>query len=170
MIGQYGIFFLIRVSLGVTFLWAFFDKLFGLGFSTCRDAATHTVALLCDKAWISGGSPTFGFLQFATKGPFQDFYQSIAGHMTVDWLFMAGLLGIGIALMFGILLRLAVVSGVAMMVLMYFAVIPSTTNPLIDDHIIYALVLLLFLFAPARDSWGFNKKWRRITKNHTWLQ
>ena len=28
---------LARISLGLIFLWAFFDKLWGLGFATCRD-------------------------------------------------------------------------------------------------------------------------------------
>jgi hypothetical protein len=58
-----------RISLGLTMLWAFFDKLWGLGFSTCRDAKTGVVTQMCSKAWVNGGSPTTSFLKFAAKGP-----------------------------------------------------------------------------------------------------
>jgi thiosulfate dehydrogenase (quinone) large subunit len=44
-----------RIAIGWTFLWAFLDKAVGLGFATQRA-----------DAWISGGSPTFGYLTFAT--------------------------------------------------------------------------------------------------------
>ena len=71
----------LRLLLGWTFLWAFVDKLFGLGFNT-----------VADKSWLDGVSPTFGFLKFGTKGPFASLYQSLAGNPVVDWLFMMGLL------------------------------------------------------------------------------
>jgi thiosulfate dehydrogenase [quinone] large subunit len=45
---------LARIGLGWTFLWAFADKLWGLGFST-----------LPEKSWLAGASPTTGFLKFA---------------------------------------------------------------------------------------------------------
>ena len=51
----------IRLSIGWVFLWAFLDKAFGLGHETpAKDA------------WVNGGSPTKGFLSFATAGPFAD--------------------------------------------------------------------------------------------------
>ena len=71
---------LLRLSIGWIFLWGFIDKLFGLGFAT-----------KADSAWLAGGSPTFGFLKFAVKGPFAGFYHGLAGSAAVDWLFMAGL-------------------------------------------------------------------------------
>jgi thiosulfate dehydrogenase [quinone] large subunit len=61
---------ILRLAVGFIFLWAFFDKLLGLGFSTCFDPQTKTINYFCNQAWIKGGSPTFGFLKFATKGPF----------------------------------------------------------------------------------------------------
>ena len=48
-----------RVVLGFEFLWAFLDKLFGLGYATPSA-----------KAWIAGGSPTKGFLSSVDVGPF----------------------------------------------------------------------------------------------------
>src|SRR5690348_5433065 len=50
---------MLRIALGWIFLWAFLDKLFGLGHETTEKAA-----------WINGGSPTKGFLANAATGPF----------------------------------------------------------------------------------------------------
>jgi len=98
---------LARISLGFTFLWAFFDKLIGLGFATCR-GEDGVVEALCSKAWLEGGSPTTGFLKFGTSGsPFETVFNNLAGNTFVDWLFMIGLLGLGIALLFGIGMRIA---------------------------------------------------------------
>lgn len=126
---------LLRIGLGFIFLWAFFDKLFGLGFAT-------TV----DKAWIHGGSPTYGFLAFAAKGPFAMFFKSLAGNPLVDWVFMIGLLGVGLSMIFNYFVKLGSIAGILMVVLMYLAVLPPENNPVIDDHIIYALVFLLLAY------------------------
>jgi thiosulfate dehydrogenase (quinone) large subunit len=80
----------VRLALGWTFLWAFLDKLFGLGHETASKAA-----------WINGGHPTQGFLKFSAKGPFAGFYHSIAGTWWADTLFMVALIGIAIALIGG---------------------------------------------------------------------
>ncbi len=114
------------------FLWAFFDKLFGLGFATTAE-----------KAWIHGGSPTFGFLSFAVKGPFADIFKSMAGVALVDWLFMLGLLGIGIALLFRKTVVWGSIAGSVMLLLMYLALLLPENNPIIDEHLIYILVLII---------------------------
>jgi thiosulfate dehydrogenase [quinone] large subunit len=88
----------LRISLGFIFLWAFIDKVFGLGFSTPAKGA-----------WINGASPTKGFLANSAKGPFADFYHSIAGTTWANWLFMAALAGVGVALVLGIGMRIAAV-------------------------------------------------------------
>ncbi len=152
----------IRFALGWTFFWAFLDKLFGLGFSTPPE-----------RAWITGGSPTTGFLTKAVDGPLAGAFHALAGVPLVDWLFMLGLAGVGLALLLGIALRAAAVAGVTMMLLMFLAAsLPPDNNPLIDEHIIYAglLVGLALLgpgaYAPAAGWWGrqaFVKKcpWMR---------
>jgi len=113
---------ILRIVLGWTFLWPFLDKLYGLGFTTAPEAS-----------WLAGGSPTFGFLSFATKGPFAEIFQGLAGNVLVDWLFMLGLLLIGLALILGIGVRIAGYAGVTMMVLMFLAgSISPEHNPLID--------------------------------------
>ncbi len=103
----------LRIAFGLTFLWAFVDKLFALGFSTGRSVDPETGAEVVDRfgdaAWMNGASPTEGFLGFGADGPFKDFYNSIAGAAWADWLFMTGLLGIGLALALGIGMRVATV-------------------------------------------------------------
>lgn len=150
-----------RISLGFIFLWAFLDKLFGLGFATCRDSNTDMVTTMCEKAWLNGGSPTLGFLKFGTDGPLTSFYQSLAGNTFIDWLFMLGLLGIGVALIGGVAMRLAAFSGVALMLMMWSATLLPENNPLIDEHIIYALVLLGLLSVNDNQKWGLKDWWAK---------
>ena len=118
--------------MGFIFLWAFVDKLFGLGFTT-------TVA----NSWLKGGSPTYGFLMNATHGPFVDLFKSLAGVTLVDWLFMLGLLFVGITLIINRFVLWGALAGSVMLALMYLAAFPPTNNPAIDDHIVYILVLIV---------------------------
>jgi thiosulfate dehydrogenase [quinone] large subunit len=139
-----------RVSLGFTFLWAFFDKLFGFGYATASE-----------KAWINGGSPTTGFLK-GVQGPFADTFHSMAGSAWADWLFMAGLLGIGLALTLGIGMRIAAVTGSLLLVFMWAASLPIKTNPFLDDHLVYAVVLGVLALMHAGDTAGLGKLWSKI--------
>ena len=153
----------IRLSLGWVFLWAFLDKAFALGFDTGKDAKTGVVTRFGDAAWIHGGSPTKGFLGNATRGPLADFYHSFAGSAWADWLFMLGLLGIGLALVLGVAMRIAATGGVAMLVLMWSAVLPPANNPFMDDHLVYALVLVALVLAGAGHTWGMGRAYERLS-------
>src|SRR3954451_16492196 len=86
----------LRISTGFVFLWAFFDKTFGWNYATPSA-----------KAWINGGSPTQGFFASVDACPFQSFFHTIAGTGWANWLFMLGLLAIGVALVLGIGMRIA---------------------------------------------------------------
>ena len=83
-------------------------------------------------------------------GPLQSTFRSWAGNSLIDWLFMLGLLSIGAALVLGIGLRIAAVSGIALVALMWLAVYPparhtstgtptGSNNPLVDDHVLEAM-------------------------------
>jgi thiosulfate dehydrogenase (quinone) large subunit len=140
-----------RISLGWIFLWAFLDKLFGLGHETASN-----------EAWINGGSPTNGFLAHAPTGPFTGLYHGIAGAAWADGLFMLGLASIGVALILGIGMRLAAVSGAALLVMMWSAVLPPANNLFMDDHLIYAMVLVVLALTAAGRTLGFGRVWARI--------
>ena len=150
-----------RIVFGSIFLWAFFDKLIGLGYSTCRDPKSMEVIRGCEKAWISGGSPTEGFLKFGTHGPFALFYQSLSGNILIDMLFMIGLLFIGVALVLGIGMKITTYSGVLLMILMWSSLLPPENHPIVDDHIIYAFLFLILNYINAGDILGFGKHWKK---------
>jgi len=162
---------IVRVVVGLEFLWAFADKTFGLGYATPSA-----------RAWINGGSPTKGFLSRVAVGPFESTFHAIAGAAWADWLFMAGLLGIGIALILGIGLRAAAVSGTVLMLGMWAAEWPlakvtsagepsMSTNPIVDYHIIYALALIALALTYAGHTWGLGRRWARLpfVQRHRWL-
>jgi thiosulfate dehydrogenase [quinone] large subunit len=151
----------VRIALGWVFLWAFLDKLFGLGHETAAN-----------NAWINGGNPTKGFLGNAATGPFADFYHGIAGAGWTNWLFMLGLLGMGLALIAGIGVRVAAATGALLLVLMYTAVLPPENNPFMDDHLIYAGTLVGLALINAGNTLGLGKMWGRlpVVQRNPWLK
>jgi thiosulfate dehydrogenase [quinone] large subunit len=152
----------LRIVVGWTFLWAFADKLLALGYATGRDAETGAVDRFGDAAWIHGGSPTFGFLNFGADGPFADFYHSIAGDTWADWAFMLGLLSIGVAFTFGIFTRLGTIAGVAMYLMMFTVVLPPENNPIFDDHILGAAAILVLGLYSAGRYLGLGQWWEKL--------
>lgn len=161
---------LLRLDIGFLFLWAFLDKTFGLGYST---SVAHD--------WLNGGSPTKGFLGGVVVGPFPGLFQALGGNALVDWLFMLGLLGVGIALILGIGIRPAVVVGSFMYFLMWLAVWPpatmaagqptSSTNPLIDEHTLGIFALLTIGALIPRAQGPLGRWWASLSfvKKNPWL-
>ena len=164
----------LRVAFGFTFLWAFFDKLFALGFHTGVNADTGAVDRFGDAAWINGASPTTGFLKFGVpeNNPFQGFFNGMAGQAWADWLFMAGLLGIGLALTLGIGMRIAAAAGALLYALMWAASLPLENNPVVDDHLLGAVSVVALALLLAGDTWGFGQQWARtgIVRRHAALR
>lgn len=163
---------LLRIVLGLIFIWAFADKMIGLGYATCRisDPATkvESVQMLCTKSVAKGSSPTMGFLKFGAKGPLKDFYNKLAGNKVVDVLFMTGLLLIGLCLLSGIGIKVATVTGMLLVVLMWSVALPPENHPFLDEHIVYALALLGINLANDGQVWGLGSWWKRqslVVKN-----
>lgn len=161
----------LRIGTGFVFLWAFLDKTFGLGYSTPGE-----------RAWINGGSPTKGFLSHVEVGPFQSIAHDLAGLWWVDTLFMAGMAAVGIALIAGIGLRVAAASGALIMVMMWAAEFPldrftaageasGSTNPFMDYHLIYAIVLAVLALTYAGHTWGLGRIWARLplVQKNRWM-
>lgn len=152
---------LLRIGFGLTFVWAFLDKLLALGFATGRGPEGQ-VDRFGDAAWVNGGSPTEGFLTFGSDGPFAGFYRGIAGAVWADTLFMLGLLGIGVALTLGIGMRLAAASGALLYVLMWSVVLPPANNPVLGDHLLGGFTLVVLAAYRAGDTWGLGRRWGRM--------
>jgi thiosulfate dehydrogenase (quinone) large subunit len=153
----------LRVSMGFVFLWAFLDKTFGLSYATPSA-----------KAWINGGSPTKGFLASV---------HAIAGTWWANGLFMLGLLAIGVALIAGVAMRIAAISGVLMLAMMWLAEVPfaqftsageptGSPNPIADSHYIYAIVLIVLAATYAGTTWGLGRTWARLpfVNRNRWAQ
>ncbi len=155
---------LLRIALGWIFLWPFLDKTFGLGYATPEE-----------RAWVNGGHPTRGFLG-NSEGWFEDVFRGMADSVVVEWLFMMGLLLIGLALILGVGVRVAAVSGTVMLLLMYLAEVPfqkgEANNPAIDDHIVYALALLALAGLRAGRFLGLGRWWSRqpLVQRQPWLE
>lgn len=146
----------LRVVLGLDFLWAFFDKLFGLGYTTPGA-----------RAWTHGGDPTRGYLS-SSFGPLGGMFRAMAGNPVVDVLFMGGLLTVGLALVSGAAGRLGAWCGLAMVALMYAShpaiwLNPHGPNPVIDDHVVEAAAFVVLAFAARHDTYGLGPWWRRMT-------
>ncbi|MFJ4474185.1 hypothetical protein [Streptomyces xanthochromogenes] len=161
-----------RVLMGFVFLWAFLDKTFGFGYATQRG-----------KGWIDGASPTKGFLGHVAAGPMESTFHSWAGATWADWLFMLGLLGIGLALTAGVAMRLTALAGTAMMALMWMAEWPParhlsngaqslSANPFADYHLVYAVLIIALAVVSAGDALGLGRLWSRVpfVSDHWWLR
>lgn len=146
-----------RIVLGLVFLWAFLDKMFGLRFATVPA-----------KAVVNGGAPTKGFL-LGVDGPFAPLYHSLAGYAWTDWLFMLGLLGLGIALVFGVGLRIAAVAGTVLLLMLWGASLPLTTNPVIDEHIVFITLLWVIFFNMSNPALSLAGWWRQLVGGNRWL-
>ncbi|MEV0383793.1 hypothetical protein [Nonomuraea sp. NPDC050643] len=146
-----------RISIGWIFLWAFLDKTFGWGLATPAE-----------RAWAAGGSPTTGFLKGTGENALGGLFSSLAGQAWVDWLFMAGLLGIGLALVLGIGLRVAAVTGTLMLLLMWLAELPLANNPFMDEHLVYAIVLIGLALTDAGATWGLGRL--PLVQRTAWLR
>ena len=95
---------------------------------------------------------------------------------------MLGLLGIGLALILGIGLRVAAVALLAMMTLMWLAEFPldktaadgkpsGSSTPLTDYHFIYAVTGIVLALTYAGNTWGLGRWWASlpIVQKNRWL-
>ncbi len=109
--------------------------------------------------------------------------QPIFGNPVGDVLFMFALFGIGIAMIFGAGLKIAAWGGTLLVALMYLSELPfaatamvngqrvaGATNPIVDDHWLEALVLLICAYTLAGDTWGVGKIWARLTNGNKFLR
>ncbi|HEX7491161.1 MAG TPA: DoxX family protein [Candidatus Limnocylindrales bacterium] len=156
-ISRYGV-ALLRIVVGVIFVWAGADKV------------------------ANGGAPgqwtAASFLKFATNGslgwpfvtgtpdpkavynPTHDFWVSLAGNATamtiVNNMVVAGECLIGIALIVGIATRFASYMG-ALMMAFFFLAGWSFTNGIVEEHVTYGVVLLALAGMGAGNYFGLDR-------------
>ncbi|MDQ1620212.1 MAG: thiosulfate dehydrogenase (quinone) large subunit [Actinomycetota bacterium] len=64
--------------------------------------------------------------------------------------------------MLGIGMRFAAAAGSLLLVMMWTVVLPPENNPFMDDHLIYAMVLVLLALTSAERTFGFGRMWERL--------
>lgn len=169
---------LLRIGLGLMYLWAFVAQGFGVGYTNVRtteapppaDAAAPapvvyrwTFSYDADKGWISSGfkhSPTEAYVDKNAHGPLAFIPQKLpVGVDDFGWIFALG--GLGIALTFGLFSRIAGWGGFALNIMIWFSGFPPSTNPIIDgEHMAFAFSILLLMWIQASNYWGFGRWWR----------
>lgn len=95
---------------------------------------------------------------------------------------MLGMLGIGVALILGVGLRVAAGAAVVMMAMMWFAEFPlarhtsagqpsGSSNPITDYHFIYAVSAVTVALTYAGHTWGLGRLWARLplVQKNRWL-
>jgi thiosulfate dehydrogenase [quinone] large subunit len=69
-------------------------------------------------------------------------------------------------------MRVAAASGALLLVLMWTAVLPPENNPFMDDHLVYAMVLVALALVGAGRTVGLGAAWERLSfvQRHGWLK
>ncbi len=149
---------LLRVVVGVIFVWAGLGKVFNEG--------------------LPGSWTAQGFLKFGTSGslgwpfvtgtpdpdavynPTHSFWVSLADNATamtiINNLVVAGEVCIGVALVLGIVTRFAGSMG-ALMMAFFFLAGWSFTNGIVEEHATYAVVLLALAGMGAGNYYGLDR-------------
>lgn len=144
-----------RLVFGWIWIWAFLDKLFGLGFATASD-----------RAWINGGSPTIGYLSFGVnpESPFASFFTEtlVQFEFILNFMFMGMLLFVGVTMLTGVLVRLGSVAGLIFSFSVYLATIPLANNPIVDVHVLYMLTFVMFIFTDAGRFLGLGDRFSSL--------
>lgn len=119
---------------------------------------------LIDKSWSA-----LPYIEQART--FEGFYRHLATSGNIWWVNELNIWGpilIGIALFIGFRTKVASVLGILLLILYYLPVLQfpylATGGYIIDRHIIYALVLLLFVFTNAGEFWGLDSKVSIVVK------
>jgi hypothetical protein len=65
-----------------------------------------------------------------------------------------------------------VFAGVLLTVMMWTAVLPPTTNPFMDDHLIYAAILIALALLGAGNTLGLGRTWAAtpLVQRAPWLK
>jgi thiosulfate dehydrogenase [quinone] large subunit len=169
---------LLRIGLGLLYLWAFLAQGFGVGYTNSNAPATASATAApvevtygwhfsydADNGWITSGfehSPTGGYIDKA-HGPTAWLVQNLpTGVDDFGWIF--AIAGLGIALTFGVFSRLAGWGGLLLNLIIWFAGFPPTGNPIIDgEHMAFAFSIFLLMWLQASNSWGLGRWWRAHT-------
>lgn len=143
---------ILRIALGSGFLFAGLDKFLDLAGTGKAFTATGFLKFATGGAWL-GSDPK------AVVNPTHDFWVSLAGNgqlmNVINFLVVAGEIGIGIALILGFATRFAGVMGALMMGLFYVANWGFGNGPF-NEQFFYGIIALYLAYAAAGETWGLD--------------
>ena len=147
-----------RIVVGIIFLWAGLEKIVGEGFSTWTAAGFLKFGTTGTLGWpfVSGK-----VAEGTVFNPTHDLWVSLAGNeglMTiVNALVMLGELGVGVALVLGLLTRFASAMGTLMM-LLFFVAAWDFEFGIVNQHLTYAVVTLGLGIVGAGNYYGLDAR------------
>lgn len=165
---------LLRITVGIIFLWAGLDKLLG------GPAGGWSAAGYLGHA--TGGSLGWPFVTTPVAegavviyNPTHDLWVSLSKNSTalaiINPMVVYGEIGIGISLILGFLTRFGAIMGALMMAL-FFVAGWSFTNGIVEEHLTYMVVLLAIAGLGAGKYYGLDE-WAAKTEfgqKHDWFR
>lgn len=95
-----------------------------------------------------------GYLE-EVDGPFAKFFRGLAGNKIIDYLNKWALFLVGLALTFGIFVRLASYIGILLMIIYWLSKFPHREG-IIDERVVYIAVFLILIMVNGGIWWGFD--------------
>ena len=130
--------FFLRISLGWMFLYAGITKILNPEWSAA--------------GYLKGAKTFAGLYQWLTQPEIVPI---------VNFINVWGLTLLGVSLILGIFVRLSGVLGAVLMLMYYFPILqfpyPNAHSYIVDEHIIYAAVLLFLAVIKAGRVWGLER-------------
>jgi thiosulfate dehydrogenase [quinone] large subunit len=143
---------ILRVALGVGFLYAGLDKVVHFAGGTKAFNATGFL-----KGATGGAIP--GSADGAVVNPTHDFWVALAGNpgamSVVNFLVVFGEVAIGVALVLGVATRFAGIAGTLMMALFWVATW-DFAHGVVNEQFLYAILSAFVAYAAAGEVWGLD--------------
>jgi thiosulfate dehydrogenase [quinone] large subunit len=152
---QYGV-ALLRIVVGVIFLWAGLEKAVGTGLGTWSAAGFLEFATGGTLGWPFVTTPVEG----AIYNPTHDFWVALAGNdaamSALSYLVPLGQIGIGVSLILGLFTRFGAAMG-ALMMLIFFVAAWEFEFGIVNQHLTYMVVCLALAGIGAGNYFGLDR-------------
>ncbi len=157
---------LLRIAVGIIFLWAGAEKVFNGGANGWSAAGFLKNATAGTLSWpFVSGTPAEGTIYNPTHQLWVDLAANSGAMTAINSLVVFGEVAIGIALILGIATRFTAIMGVLMMVL-FFVAAWDLEFGIVNQHLTYAIVVFILGYLGAGnyfglDAWLRERPWFR---------
>ncbi len=146
----------LRIGVGIIFLWAGLGKLLGSGASGFSAAGFLSHATDGTLGWpFVTGTPAEGTIFNPTHAFWVSLSQNAAAMNVVNALVVTGEIGIGIALILGLFTRFAAAMGTLMM-LLFFVAAWEFSDGIVNQHLTYAIICAAIAGLGAGKYYGLD--------------